>query len=211
MQITEIKRCRGHLCEVHFDNGECVLLDSDFVAEKSILTGKSVTAHEVRQFKNESDYRRAVSRSVWYIERGDLSEKSLYQKLKKAGYTDAASSAAVSRMKELSLINDVSYAERLAERLLAGAVSRREALFKMANKGLPRDIAAAALDMFECDPCEQIRALINKKYRTKLADPESVKKVFAALSRKGFSYGDIKTVLKEYSDELKYSEEQYGL
>lgn len=211
MQITEIKRRRGHLCEVCFISGESVLLDSDLVAEKAMNIGDTFSAADIAVLKNESDYRRAVSRSVWYIERGDLSEKSLYGKLKKAGFPDSAAAAAVGRMKELSLVDDVSYAERLAERLLQSAVSRREALLKMVNKGVPRDIAAAALDMFECDPCDQIRALVNKKYRTKLADPESVKKVFAALGRKGFSYGDIKTVLKEYSEELKYSEEQYGL
>lgn len=207
MQITEIKRRRGHLCEIVCDNGEAVLLDSDLVAEKALDIGDELSADTIKKLKGESDYRRAVSRSIWYIERGDLSEKSLYGKLKKAGFSDVTTKAAVVRMKELSLIDDESYAERLAERLLASAVSRREALFKMVNKGLPRDVASAALDMFECNPCDQIRALVNKKYRTKLADAESVQKVFAALARKGFNYGDIKTVLKEYSEELKYSEE----
>ena len=207
MQITEIKRRRGHLCEIVCDNGEAVLLDSDLVAEKALGIGDELSADTIKKLKGESDYRRAVSRSIWYIERGDLSEKSLYGKLKKAGFSDVTTKAAVVRMKELSLIDDESYAERLAERLLASAVSRREALFKMVNKGLPRDVASAALDMFECNPCDQIRALVNKKYRTKLADAESVQKVFAALARKGFNYGDIKTVLKEYSEELKYSEE----
>ena len=207
MQITEIKRRRGHLCEIVLDNGEAVLLDSDLVAEKALGIGDELSADTIKKLKGESDYRRAVSRSIWYIERGDLSEKSLYGKLKKAGFSDVTTKAAVVRMKELSLIDDESYAERLAERLLASVVSRREALFKMVNKGLPHDVASAALDMFECNPCDQIRALVNKKYRTKLADAESVQKVFAALARKGFNYGDIKTVLKEYSEELKYSEE----
>ena len=36
---------------------------------------------------------------------------------------------------------------------------------------------------------------------------EAVNKVFAALQRKGFNYGDIKSVLKWYSEEIIYSEE----
>ena len=48
---------------------------------------------------------------------------------------------------------------------------------------------------------------ILKKYKNRLTDEESVRRVFAALQRKGFGYSDIKAVLKQYSDELQNSED----
>ena len=98
-------------------------------------------------------------------------------------------------------------AESLAEKLLSACVSRREALVKMQNKGLDRQTAQLALDLFECDETAQIKALIIKKYKNRLTDEESVRKVFAALQRKGFGYSNIKAVLRQYSEELQNSED----
>ena len=207
MRIEEIKKKRQHLSEILLDSGEKILLDTDYCCEKALRVGDEITAAAAKKMKDESDYRRAVSRSLWYIESGDLSRKSLAEKLKKAGFSGDACRRAVERMVELGLINDREYALRLAESLLKNCVSRREATFKMINKGLDRDTVREALDRFECDPCAQIKALIIKKYKNKLGSDEDIRKVFAALQRKGFNYSDIKRVLMAFSEELKYSEE----
>ena len=93
-------------------------------------------------------------------------------------------------MEELDLINDTAFAERLAEQYLRGGISVREAENKMFLKGIERKTAKAALDLFEVDAKQQIKLLINKKYRAKLQCAENVPKVFAALGRKGFNYSE---------------------
>lgn len=206
MRITEIKKLRKHLSEIWLDTGRVFSIDSDLCREKELVPDGEINKAQINEYILESDFKRAVSRSVWYIERGDLTERKLAEKLKNSGFKENSSARAVERMKELGLINDAAYAKRLAENLLSQCVSSREALFKMANKGVPRDLARQTLDMFECDPCQQIKAIIRKKYYAKLADKESEKKVFAALMRKGFSYADIKSALKEFTD-TEYSEE----
>ena len=52
----------------------------------------------------------------------------------------------------------------------------------------------------DADENEQITALIDKKYRTKLTAENGAEKVFAALVRKGFSYGAVRQVLKKYTE-----------
>ena len=59
----------------------------------------------------------------------------------------------------------------------------------------------------ETDEVSKILALIEKKYSEKLKDPENFQKVYAALVRRGFSYGDVKTALKKYKEDLEFSEE----
>ena len=82
MLIVEIKRKKQHLCEIILSTGDCFLLDSDYCAEKALKEEMEITEKEISVMKQESDYKRALSRSLWYIERGDLSQKSLKEKLK---------------------------------------------------------------------------------------------------------------------------------
>lgn len=203
MQITEISRQRKHLVKVKCDSGREFYLDSDFAAQSGIKTGMEVDETTVCEWLRESDYVRAKSRALWFLDRADHSEKALYEKLLRADISPEACARAIARLKELGLLDDVRYAARLAERLIESNVSKREAYAKMSAKGLPLDIINAALHDTEADEGAQISALISKKYRTKLENPENIPKVYAALVRKGFSYGAVREALKRYSEELE--------
>lgn len=207
MEITAIEKRRAHLMQIEFLEGEAALLDSKTVAENGLYVGQQLTAEELQKLKDLSDYTRALSRAVWYIERSALSEKALRDKLIRAGFPPAVCEKCTARLCELGLLDDTALAERLAEQLTTANISQRAALSRMVAKGIPRDVAAAALENTECDAESQIRAVIDKKYKTRLGSPEQVRKVFAALLRLGFSYGDVRAVLKSYTEELEYSEE----
>ena len=64
-----------------------------------------------------------------------------------------------------------------------------------------------AVDALECDAVAQITELIEKKYARRLDSEEGVQKVFAALVRRGFSFGDVKSALRQYSENIENSEE----
>ncbi len=206
MVITEIKRLKKHLCEVCTDSDISVQLDIDYVYENAIKAGEETSEEALKGHFAASEYKRAVSRSVWYIERGSLSEKRLLEKLKNAGFCASVAQRAADRMKQLGLIDDAAFASRLAENMLAACISRRQARQKLLDKGIPADIAAAALEELECDAADQLRALVKKKYLSKLSTAEGEQKVFAALARKGFGYADIKSVLKEFTDKEFYED-----
>ena len=203
MQITEISRQRKHLVKVKLSCGKEFYLDSDFAAQSAIRVGQNTDEPTICKWLSESDYVRAKSRALWFLDRSDHSEKSLYDKLLRADISPEACARAIARLKEVGLLDDIRYAKRLAERLTEANVSKREAYAKMSAKGLPRDVINAALKETDADEGAQIAALIRKKYRTKLEDPENIPKVYAALVRKGFSYGAVRDALKRYSEELE--------
>lgn len=207
MQVVKVEKQKKHMCEITLDNGETFLLDSTYTAQNCIHTGVPLCREEIKMHTEQSQYKRALSYSVWYIERYSASAKKLGQKLKSAGYNDSTVKRTVARMCELGLIDDCELARRLSQDLLARNVSKREALYKIVSKGIPRDVAAAALEENECDETAQIKALVAKKYAEKIKTEDGIRKTVAALARKGFAYGSIKSVLSEYSEELKYSEE----
>ena len=203
MQITEISRQRKHLVKVKLSCGKEFYLDSDFAAQSAIKAGQIVTEATICKWLRESDYVRAKSRALWFLDRADHSEKALYDKLLRADISPEACARAIARLKELGLLDDVRYAKCLAERLTEANVSKREAYAKMSAKGLPRDIINAALEETDADEGAQISVLLEKKYRTKLENPENIPKVYAALVRKGFSYGAVRDALRQYSEELE--------
>ena len=204
MKVTALKQMKKAITAVTLQDGSELLLDSELIIIKNINVGTDIS--DIEEIKYLSDYKRAKSRALWYLSRSDHSEKALYDKLVRGEFSEKASRDAVERMKELGLINDEAYAARMAEYLMSIGVSKREAEYKLISRGIPRDIAHTLLESEE-NECEKIKHLLEHKYANKLSDEESVKKVFAALIRKGFSYSDVKSALREYSEEILYSED----
>jgi regulatory protein len=79
------------------------------------------------------------------------------------------------------------------------------------KKGIKKELINLTLEDTECDERRQIKALIDKKYYRYLSDAsdkKAIQKVYAALARKGFSFGAIKDALKEYTTSLEYIDEE---
>ena len=196
MTVTDITREKGHCVKLTFDSGDGVLLDLDFCDETCIRKGAEVSPEQVKEFKAESDYRRAKSRALWLLDRYVYSERRLYEKLIKAGFGKEPSARAIARLKELGLIDDTSLALRASQDLSRRGVSKREAYGKLLAKGIPAPVVKEALENARFDERGQIAQLIERKYARQLAAGET-QKVYAALCRKGFSFGAVRDVLKK--------------
>ena len=198
MQIINIQKDKLHLTKISLSNGEEVLIDNDVCRDNYLKKGDKISEEKLNDLVFQSQYQRAKSRAVWYLDRKDRTAKDLYNKLCLAGFDKKASSKVIARLQEVGLVDDLRFAENYASRLMEGNVSKREALQKMLQKGVPYDIAKDVLAECDSDEGAQIEALINKKYRTKLIVEGGKEKVYAALIRKGFSYEAVKNALKNY-------------
>ena len=207
MIITEIKKDKKHLMRISFSNGEEILLDTDTCTENRLIKGLELDEETVAELYFDSEYKRAKSRALWYLDRMDYTEKSLSQKLNRAGFSKESVAAVMANLVEFGMVDDRRYAERYAQRLIEQNTSKREALNKMYLKGIPYDLAKEVLEEIDTDELSQIAELLERKYAAKLNDEKGGEKVFAALIRKGFSYSAVRTALKKYIEELEYSED----
>ena len=207
MKVTAIKPDKKHLTKLLLDEDYEILIDSGVLGESGITTGSHITEEELKKLKYESELSRAKSRALWYLDQMDYTEKALYEKLIKAGFGKRASAAVIARLCELGVIDDRRYAERLAERLKETNVSKREAMHKMLLKGLSYDLIKEILDSDETDEEEKIKNLLEGKYSYKLTEEKGAEKVYAALVRKGFSYGAVRTAMKNYTEQLEFCED----
>ena len=206
MTVTDIVKDKNHCVKVVFDNGSEVLLDLDLFAEVSIHKGTELQEDELSALEERSQYLRAKSRALWCLDRASYSEKGLYDKLILAKFSKKTSAAVIKRLKELGLVDDVRYAQRLCEHYTAANVSKREMFYKMYQKGIPKEIINDTISSCEIDETSQINALLEKKYKEKLQSKQDLQKVYAALIRKGFSYGAVKDALRSYIDQSEWEE-----
>lgn len=207
MKIIEIKNTKKHTVKVSFDNQKYFNFDSDFWGSLCLHEDDEIDEQTLKNHLKESDYIRAKARGMWFLDRADYSEKTLYEKIIAGGISQSAAARAISRIKELGLIDDVRLASRLAEQMSEANISKREAYAKLYQKGIPADVIKSVLEETEFDEASQVKAVINKKYRNKMCDKTQVQKVYAALIRKGFSYSAVRDAIKKYTSEIEDYEE----
>lgn len=207
MLVAQVKKDKKHLFKIVLANGEELFLDKTVCEDNSVNEGMSLSEEDINELVFKSDYERAKSRALWYLDRMDYTEKALYQKLLRAGFSKKASAKVLARLVELGAVNDRRYAERYAERCYNSNLSTRETLHKMLEKGVPYDMAKEVLSELDTDEETKLKALIEGKYAYKLSQPNGAEKVYAALVRKGFSYGAVRAALKKYCEETEICEE----
>lgn len=105
------------------------------------------------------------------------------------------------RFTEVGLIDDAAYARAwIGSRLAGRGLARRALAAELRRKGVPDEIARAALD--EVDPDDEIEAarrLVRRKLRTTagLAPQVRTRRLVAMLARKGFGAGIAYAVVRE--------------
>ena len=199
MKITEIRPRRKGLSALFIDGEFAMALDTQTLLEQRIDVGRELDDEELHELIKLNNERRAKEKALWLISYRSHSKKELRDKIRRTCDAEAADKA-VERMEELGLVNDEDFARRYAEQLLYGKrLSKRAAFYELRRKGIDQATAEEALAELDVDVHEQIRALIEKKYRN-INDEKIRRRAVAALQRLGYGWEDIKAVLEEYAD-----------
>ena len=199
MKVTEIRPRRKGLSALFIDGEFAMALDTQTLLEQRIDVGKELDDEQLHELIALSNERRAKEKALWLISYRSHSKKELRDKIRRTCDADAADKA-VERMEELGLVNDEEFARRYAEQLLFHKrMSKRAAAYELRRKGIDQATAEEVLEELDVDVHEQIRALIEKKYRN-INDEKIRRRAVAALQRLGYGWEDIKAVLEEYAD-----------
>lgn len=183
-------------------NGEFafVLYKSECVRFR--LNEKEEITPEVYEAISGVLHKRAQNRAIHLLKDRDYTEGRLKNKLKESGYPEDAVIAAVEKMKAYGYVNDYNYAESFV-RNKACMMSRRELEYKLAEKLVPRDIIRQAIsDFFETSDEDAERRAFFNLYRKKNVnyaelDEKDKQRLFNFFLRKGFSYENIVSYLRE--------------
>ena len=217
MKIIEIRPRRKFLSGIVFDceidpkefgadtdAAGFLSLDSELCEIKHLKAGMQLTDAELLELVRESHIKRAKSRAMWYLSRGDLAQKTLFDKLRRS-FPEYACTIACDRAEELGYINDEAYAKRRLQRIIdEKRVSVRMAKQLLRQEGIDPDLVDDAAEEVEYDPVEAIAGLIERKYKNKIGEKEQRDKVIAALMRKGYGFSEIKEALSRFNPDNEY-------
>ena len=197
MLITAIEPRRKGLSALFIDGEFAMNLDTQALLENRFDVGRDISDEDLKEMIELSNERRAKEKALWLISYRSHSKKELKDKIRRT-CDDSSAEKAVERMEELGLVNDEEYARQFArELLLQKKMARRAAMLEMSRKGIDKETAEAALDEVDVDYRENIRYIIEKKYRD-IGDEKIKRRAVAALQRLGYGWDDIRAVLNEY-------------
>lgn len=200
MLITAIEPRRKAMSALYLDGEYVMNLDTRTLIENRFDVGKDIDDEDLHEIIRLSNERRAKEKALWLISYRDHSKKELADKIKRTCDEESADKA-VERMEELGLVNDESYALHHAQKLIfTKHMSKNAVVYELARKGIDKELAAEILEEIEVDSSEQIRIIIDKKYRN-ISDEKIRRRAVAALQRLGYRWDEIKGVIEEYAED----------
>lgn len=204
MLITAVEPRRKGLSALYIDGEPAMQLDTEVLLAHRFDVGREIDDETLHDCVRASQQKRCKDKALWLISFRDHSRGDLLQKLRR-DYPEECCEAAVSRLEELGLVDDARYARRYAADLVAVKhLSERGVRQKLYEKGVCRDLIDEVLDELFIDEKEQIRTVIEKKYARSLDGEKGQRRCANALARMGFSWSDIRSVLKEYTETEEY-------
>ena len=192
MKILEVSRLRRSLYRLDLEGGDPIEVDVRTFDESPYAQGGDITAPQLDSLLAASRYNRARERALYLLGLRDYACKELEQKLYSEADPDTAA-AVVERLRQVGLLDDERYAARLARSLSeVKHYPARRIEQELRHRGISPVLAQAAVAELDSEDFQQALALLEKKYYNKLNDPDSRRRVTAALARRGFSYGAIR-------------------
>ena len=204
MQITAIEPRRKGLSALYIDGELAMKLDTEVLIAHRFDVGREITDEELHECLLASELKRCKDKAMWLISYRDHSRRELTDKLRR-DYSEDCCEQTADRMVELGLIDDERFARRYSADLInLKHLSYRGVRQKLAEKGISRELIDEITAELEIDEEQQIRSIIDKKYARAMNDEKGRRRAYNALTRLGFDYSDIKSVMAEYTDTEEY-------
>mgnify|MGYP004726222829 FL=1 len=204
MRVTGIETTKKGRYALMVDGEFAFSLHRDtFLLCPWLQKGAEVSPERLETLRQEDELRSARERALDLLSAAEQTSGTLRQKLLR-WYGEEAVEAAVLRMEELGLINDLDYGRRYAaDPVNLRGWPRRRIAMELQKKGVPAEVIEEALaDITEETEIETACRLLEGPYRGKLRDRKERDKVKAALQRRGFSYEVIRQAVSRAMEAL---------
>lgn len=198
MRITGIETTKKGRYALMIDGEFAFSVHRDtFLTTPGLQTGAELTPEQLETLRREDERRSARESALDYLSAAEQTTGTLRQKLLRR-YGEQAVEAALTRMQELGLLDDLDYSRRYA----ADAVNlkgypRRRIARELQKKGVPQPVIEEVLTGISPETeTETACRLLQKQYAEKLGDRREREKAMAALYRRGFSQETIQAAMR---------------
>ena len=198
MVISSLRRTSTEHVTVCFENGTEVSSTMGVIAEMMLYSGKILDESETEHLHRLSEHALVQEKAINLLSYSRMSSRELQNKLLHKGIAADTAEAVVKKLQDLRLLDDAEYAAAVARHYTSKGYGAARIRAEFSRRGIDRDLWEEALES-----APQSDEKIDHFVQTKLKDPhdrDQVRKVSAALARRGFSWDEIRSAITRYTD-----------
>ena len=194
MRQTSPGRVTVTLC-----GGEEIKTTLNVVTDLRLYAGRELDGEELKELRAASRSALARNRAMELLSRRPMSEKELIDKLIRKGEDEETAADCARWLRENGFLNDESYAAAVARHYAAKGYGPGRVQAELSRRGVDRELWDDTLEAMP-ENTDKLDRFISSR----LTDPEDrdqVRKVTAALYRRGHSWEDIRAALRRFDAE----------
>ena len=196
MRQTSPGRVTVTLC-----GGEEIKTTLNVVTDLRLYSGRELDGEELKELRAASRSALARNRAMELLSRRPMSEKELIDKLIRKGEDEETAADCARWLRENGFLNDESYAAAVARHYAAKGYVPGRVRAELSRRGVDRELWD---DTLEAMPENTDK--LDRFIAARLSDPEDrdqVRKVSAALYRRGYSWEEIRSALRRFNAETE--------
>lgn len=184
-----------------FQDGTKLKITDREMVDFALYAGLDVPEAALEQLKDAAGESRCRRRAANILSARPLSRSELEKRLIEKGEAPAHAAAACDYMEHLGYLNDRAYAAQLTRYYAAKGFGPRKIRDEFFRRGVPRELWDEALEGMD-EPDEAIDRFVEAKLRrVEQPDKKDLKRVSDALLRRGYSWSDVSSALRRYTDQ----------
>ena len=181
------------------EGGDLLRLTGDALLRFGLQVGMDLSAEDVVQLK-EAERRCSIrSRGANIVSSRMVSKKELTDRLERRGATEQEAADTADWLEGLGALDDEAYAAAVARHYARMGYGKLRVRQELQRRGIDRALWDAALEELP-DSAETIETLLQSRLRGRRPDRDEGRKLAAMLSRRGFTWQEIRPVLNRYLD-----------
>ena len=198
MTITEILPLGTKKSKVLTDEDFAFSLYRGEIKKMDLEVGKELTEDFLKTELYPLLIRRSRERLLYLLKQRDYTEAELRRKFREGFYPEEIAELALDYGRSLRYVDDRRVAETYI-RTRSGEKSARYIKTALRNRGVDKELIEELLEAEAPDESVQIcRELKKRRYSAEL-DSKAEQRIYAALLRKGYTYGAIRDAIHTYT------------
>ena len=196
MRQTSPGRVTVTLC-----GGEEIKTTLNVVTDLRLYSGRELDEEELKELYRASRSALARNRAMELLSRRPMSEKELVDKLIRKGEDEETARDCARWLREEGFLNDESYAAAVARHYAAKGYGPGRVRAELSRRGVDRELWD---DTIQAMPENTDK--LDRFIAARLTDPEDreqIRKVSAALYRRGYSWEEIRSALRRFNAETE--------
>ena len=180
---------------LRFEDGTSMRLYRQTVEDFRLYAGLEVSEEELDVLRTSAGQMSAKMRAVRIVTASAVSKKDLQQRLIRKGEDPKQAAEAVQWMADLDLVDDGKTARQIVNRCAAKGYGLERAKQALYEKRIPKEFWEEALEDYP-DQNEHIIKFLQSRLGSSWEDRD-LKRAVDALLRRGHSYRDIQSALRQ--------------